>query len=108
MFFFLILARKLGAKADKNILNNCRTNLRILNTFVRTVNIGYQRAFARVLWRTLIKNSSYAIGRGNDGIELDEEMAGVEDLDPELLKYRWGGGCSGLSPKRFGGSLKMK
>jgi hypothetical protein len=52
-FVFLILAKKLGSEADGYIVETCGANLQALDTFVRTVNIGYQRTFARTLRRTL-------------------------------------------------------
>ncbi|CAK7244555.1 MAG: hypothetical protein STHCBS139747_006097 [Sporothrix thermara] len=57
-FIFLVLARKLRQSADEYILNSCRTYLRTLEAFATTVNIKYQKTFARVLQDTIQKTNS--------------------------------------------------
>jgi hypothetical protein len=97
-FLFLILAQKLGNSADDYIFDNVRTHLHALEAFVRTVNIGYQRTFARVLRRTLAK---YSRENGHAEGSRSASVSGLEDpwvdeFDPEMLKYRWTAGYSGL------------
>jgi xylanolytic transcriptional activator XlnR len=90
-FIFLILAQKLGKAADNLILENCTINLQVLDTFVQTVNIDYQRTFARVLRETLSTRLDDRSGaRGGAGNPSHDE------LDPVLLQYRWVAGYNGL------------
>lgn len=91
-FVFLILAKKLRREADGYIVETCSANLQALDTFVRTVNIGYQRTFARTLRRTLGRILGREVVNSREG-ETEEED---EEFDPQLLKYRWIGGYSGL------------
>lgn len=95
-FFFLILAQKLGSAADNLILENCSINLRVLDAFVETANIDYQRTFARILRQTMSK-----ILNGDSEEHLEESdfaptAEATDGLDPGLLQYRWIEGYSGL------------
>lgn len=91
-FIFLILAKKLKHLADDYIMRCCETNLRLLDAFVDTVSISYQKTFARVLRETLSQRMS---------AEDDSSAAGPasgqgETFDLEVLKYRWTAGYKGL------------
>ena len=96
-FIFLILAQKLGKAADNLILENCMINLQVLDTFVGTVNIDYQRTFARVLRQTLSRRLD---SRSSDGS--DVETPPHDTIDPALLKYRWIAGYNGLWNEEMG------
>lgn len=88
-FIFLILCRKFGSMSDQLILDHCAINLQILDIFVESSNMSYQRDFAKILRRTLSRSFadlSSGVASGAD----------VEPLDPELLQYRWTPGYSGL------------
>ena len=89
-FICLVLAQKLGMAADDLILENCMTNLQVLDTFVQTVNIDYQRTFARILRQTLSRrlDGQYAEG--------EVENSSYQELDPAILKYRWVAGYKGM------------
>ncbi|CAK7204980.1 hypothetical protein SEUCBS139899_007743 [Sporothrix eucalyptigena] len=95
-FIFLILARKLRQSADDYILNSCRTYLRTLEAFAATVNIKYQKTFARVLQDTI---SKCVEAQNQQKLQPDaaESAASADDwLDPEILNYRWTAGHGGL------------
>lgn len=103
-FIFLILAKKLRRSADEHILNCCQTNLRGLDAFVATVNISYQKTFARVLRETLSK----CLRPGEHGNNDAPEPASEDVLDPELLKYRWTAGYNGLWTEDMGRPKEAK
>jgi hypothetical protein len=87
-FIFLILAQKLGRQSDDLILRNCFINLQVLDIFVASTNMDYQRTFAKVLRRAL----SHNMGLGSStGVHQT-----VAELDPEMLAYRWTSGYRGL------------
>lgn len=91
-FIFLILAKKLKHLADDYIMQCCETNLCVLDAFVGTVSISYQKTFARVLRETISKR----IG-AEDGSFADGSGPGQGDtFDLEVLKYRWTAGYKGL------------
>lgn len=105
VFLFLVLAKKLGAPKGSPILDNCRTNLRVLDVFVQTVNIQYQRTFGRALRMTISRTmergrgthqSLSAVAESKSASDDGRNCAAEEDLDPELSKYRWVGGYTGL------------
>lgn len=87
-FIFLILAQKLGRQSDDLILRNCLINLQVLDIFVASTNMDYQRTFAKVLRRALSHNMG--LGSSTGGHQT------VADLDPEMLAYRWTSGYRGL------------
>ena len=109
-FIFLFLARKLRHSADEYILNSCRTYLRTLEAFAATVNIRYQKTFARVLQDTISK----CVEAQNNQQQLPPEDAQaaastVDDwLDPEIFNYRWTVGHSGLWNGEMGRPLETK
>jgi hypothetical protein len=71
-----------------------------LDAFVQTVNIGYQRTFARVLRMNLgMTRVSGAAGTDNDimpPLVDDGDTLPEEKFDPEVFKYRWTAGYNGL------------
>lgn len=99
-FIFLSLARKLRHSADEYILNSCRTYLRTLEAFQATVNIKYQKTFARVLQDTIAKcvEAQQQLQSGGDAAAVVAATAASDEdwLDPALLNYRWTVGHSGL------------
>jgi xylanolytic transcriptional activator XlnR len=105
-FIFLILARKLRHSADEYILNSCRTYLRTLEAFAATVNIRYQKTFARVLQDTIAK----CVEAQKNQLGNSEATAPPVDdwLDPAILNYRWTVGHSGLWNGEMGRQLEMK
>lgn len=99
-FIFLILAQKLGTAADELIINNCSTNLQVLDAFVSVVNIDYQRTFARILRETIERKlKRMPLGGRLDGVITAEQMTVEEEdqLDPFLLQIRWVSGGRGLA-----------
>jgi xylanolytic transcriptional activator XlnR len=90
-FIFLILIRKLK-DPDQYILSCCTTNLRALDAFVATVNISYQKTFARMLRETLSRRMNPQQDLVTDGSSSEQD----DNLSPELLKYRWTPGFNGL------------
>jgi hypothetical protein len=78
--------------ADEYILNCCQTNLRSLDAFASTVNISYQKTFARALRETI----SRCLTLKEDGTAELSDVSGDDMFDPELLKYRWTAGYNGL------------
>ncbi|PYI02468.1 hypothetical protein BO78DRAFT_463925 [Aspergillus sclerotiicarbonarius CBS 121057] len=98
-FIFLILAQKLGRQSDDLILRNCAINLQVLDMFVAATNMDYQRTFAKLLRRALSYNlgdSSAGSAPGNG--QPVAEFVGIpqSSLDPEMLRYRWVPGYTGL------------
>lgn len=91
-FIFLILAKKLKHLADDYIMRCCETNLCVLDAFVGTVGISYQKTFARVLRETLSKRMSAENGSAAGGSGSGQD----ETFDLEVLKYRWTAGYRGL------------
>lgn len=88
-----MLAKKFKNSADKHIVTCCQINLRALDAFADIVNISYQRTFAKAIRETIARCLDTA-----PGPELPDQNS-VEDeniFDPELLKYRWTVGYSGL------------
>ena len=97
-----MVAQKLGHDANRDIMNNCRVNLRVMDAFVRTVNIQYQGAFARIMRKTLRQATWAAI---NSGVEMPNDYGDIcssESSDEEAFKYRWIAGFSGLGPDARG------
>ncbi|CAK7217093.1 hypothetical protein SCUCBS95973_003034 [Sporothrix curviconia] len=108
-FIFLVLARKLRQSADDYILNSCRTYLRTLEAFAATVNIKYQKTFARVLQDTISK----CVEAQNQQQQLPDGSrivaAPADDwLDPEILNYRWTAGHGGLWNGEMGRQSEAK
>ncbi|BCS04224.1 Zn(II)2Cys6 transcription factor [Aspergillus luchuensis] len=98
-FIFLILAQKLGKQSDDLILRNCSINLQVLDMFVAATNMDYQRTFAKLLRRTLSFNMAESSGDSAPShSHLTPELTGVpqSSLDPEMLRYRWAPGYTGL------------
>ncbi|RAH57705.1 hypothetical protein BO85DRAFT_459695 [Aspergillus piperis CBS 112811] len=98
-FIFLILAQKLGKQSDDLILRNCSINLQVLDMFVAATNMDYQRTFAKLLRRTLSFNMAESSGDVAPGHgQSAPELTGVpqSSLDPEMLRYRWAPGYTGL------------
>ncbi|OJI82498.1 hypothetical protein ASPTUDRAFT_123034 [Aspergillus tubingensis CBS 134.48] len=98
-FIFLILAQKLGKQSDDLILRNCSINLQVLDMFVAATNMDYQRTFAKLLRRTLSFNMAESSGHiAPDHSQSTPELTGVpqSSLDPEMLRYRWAPGYTGL------------
>jgi hypothetical protein len=96
-FNFLILAQKLGQSSDDLILRNCAINLQVLDKLALTTDLDYQRTFAQLLRRALSSNlehSSDLNAKCDDSGELIQEIA--THLDPEMLRYRWISGFTGL------------
>ena len=96
----MILAQKLGTAADELIINNCSTNLQVLDAFVSVVNIDYQRTFARILRETIERKlKRMPLGGRLDGVITAEQMTVEEEdqLDPFLLQIRWVSGGRGLA-----------
>jgi len=79
----MILAKKL--QPDQVILDKCRSNLEILDVFVRSSNMKYQVDFARVLRRMLSRKPSNV-----------SHLLDTDPMDPELRRYRWVAGWSGV------------
>ncbi|KAH8659775.1 hypothetical protein BX600DRAFT_513447 [Xylariales sp. PMI_506] len=109
-FIFLILAKKLRHSADAYILSCCHTNQRSLDAFAATVNISYQKTFARVLQDT-ISNCLEAREEQMDittdrpaAAEVEEPLDATaeEVFGPGLSKYRWAPGFNGLWPEDMG------
>ncbi|KAI2841516.1 transcriptional regulator family: Fungal Specific TF [Aspergillus niger] len=98
-FIFLILAQKLGKRSDDLILRNCSINLQVLDMFVAATNMDYQRTFAKLLRRALSVNMAESTGDSVPGQDQPTpELTGVPQspLDPEMLRYRWAPGYTGL------------
>ncbi|PWY68391.1 hypothetical protein BO70DRAFT_374357 [Aspergillus heteromorphus CBS 117.55] len=98
-FIFLILAQKLGRHSDSLILHNCAINLQVLDMFVAATNMDYQRTFAKLLRRALSHNMDQSSSaQPLEGPQPLEESSGVPEpvLDPEMLRYRWIPGYTGL------------
>ncbi|PYH96658.1 hypothetical protein BO71DRAFT_417683 [Aspergillus ellipticus CBS 707.79] len=98
-FIFLILAQKLGRHSDNLILHNCAINLQVLDMFVVTTNMDYQRTFAKLLRRALSYNMGQSsLVQESDGGQPPGESPDVPEsaLDPEMLRYRWIPGYTGL------------
>ncbi|CAI7638565.1 unnamed protein product [Penicillium glandicola] len=91
-FIFLILAQKLGRQSDDLILRNCAINLQVLDMFVATTNMDYQRTFAKFLRRAL----SYNMAHSSSADASEDNQSLAEALDPEMLAYRWIPGYRGL------------
>ena len=91
-FIFLILAQKLGRQSDDLIMRNCAINLQVLDMFVATTNMDYQRTFAKSLRRAL----SYNMGHSSSTDSLEDNQTLSGQLDPGLLVYRWIPGYKGL------------
>ncbi|KAJ5959869.1 uncharacterized protein N7479_007019 [Penicillium vulpinum] len=91
-FIFLILAQKLGRQSDDLILRNCAINLQVLDMFVATTNMDYQRIFAKFLRRAL----SYNMAHSSSADVSEDNQPLAEVLDPEMLAYRWIPGYRGL------------
>jgi hypothetical protein len=62
--------------------------LQVLDIFVASTNMDYQRTFAKVLRRALSHNMSLSSSSERHQI--------LPDLDPEMLAYRWTPGHRGL------------
>jgi hypothetical protein len=89
-FIFYILVHKLGRQSNDHIRQTCLLSLQTLDTFVKTVDMKYQRIFAR------------AIRQAIDDAE-GSEFSGVNrPLDPEILKFRWIPGFHGLWDHELG------
>lgn len=99
-FIFIILASKLDPAADNHflILENCTINLRVLDAFVGTVGIEYQRTFTRVL-RAILER--WQRGEAEDRISGERRDLG-DGMDPAILKYRWVPGWNGLWSEDMG------
>ncbi|PWY91683.1 hypothetical protein BO94DRAFT_461610 [Aspergillus sclerotioniger CBS 115572] len=97
-FIFLILAQKLGRQSDDLILRNCTINLQVLDMFVAATNMDYQRTFAKLLRRALSCNMEDSAGSAPGDGQPVAEYVGVpqSSLDPEMLRYRWVPGYTGL------------
>ncbi|PYI32043.1 hypothetical protein BP00DRAFT_435704 [Aspergillus indologenus CBS 114.80] len=97
-FIFLILAQKLGQQSDSLILRNCAINLQVLDKFVLATNMDYQRTFAELLRKALSNNmtrsSQEKAHASHDHTSALEELE--SHLDPEMLRYRWAPGFTGL------------
>lgn len=89
-FIFYILALKFGRLSDDNIRQTCYLSLRALDVFIETVNMKYQRSFARVL-RQLMQE-----------VEIGDLSSEIRPLDPEILKFRWIPGFQGLWDHEMG------
>lgn len=109
-FIFLSLARKLRHSADEYILNSCRTYLRTLEAFQATVNIKYQKTFARVLQDTIAKcvEAQQQLKSGDAEAVVAATASDDDWLDPALLNYRWTVGHSGLWNGDMGRHLETK
>lgn len=93
-FIFLILARKLGSMSDQLILDNCAVNLQFLDIFVQNSNMTYQRDFAKILRKTLLRGvADRSLGSREHARSAETAK---EILDAGLLQYRWIAGYSGL------------
>lgn len=98
-FIFLILAQKLGKRSDDLILRNCSINLQVLDMFVAATNMDYQRTFAKLLRRALSFNMAESTGDSVPGQDQPTpELTGALQLplDPEMFRYRWAPGYTGL------------
>ncbi|PYH42273.1 fungal specific transcription factor domain-containing protein [Aspergillus saccharolyticus JOP 1030-1] len=97
-FIFLILAQKLGQKSDKLILRNCAINLQVLDQFVLATNMDYQRTFAKLLRKALSYNmKQHSPDQAQDGHGDTSPLEELQsNLDPEMLRYRWTPGFTGL------------
>lgn len=97
-FIFLILAQKLGQQSDSLILRNCAINLQVLDKFVLATNMDYQRTFAELLRKALSHNMERSSqDQGHTYHDRTSPLEEVEShLDPEMLRYRWTPGFTGL------------
>jgi hypothetical protein len=89
-FIFYILAHKFGRLSDDQIRETCYLSLRALDVFIETVNMKYQRIFARVLRRVMQE------------VENGDLTPEIRPLDPEILKFRWIPGFHGLWDHEMG------
>lgn len=92
-FVFLVLARKLHHPSDSLILDNCAINLRLLDRFAQITNIDYQRVFAQALRRTIERCLAVS---ADTTAEEEGWPESEQELDDEILQYRWTAGQRGL------------
>ncbi|OJJ50600.1 hypothetical protein ASPZODRAFT_55029 [Penicilliopsis zonata CBS 506.65] len=105
-FIFLILAQKLGHRSDTLILGNCSINLQVLDTFVKTTNMDYQRTFAKLLRKVLSSQLNTPDDTSASPKPSTGDTAGESaTLDPEMLRYRWTAGHRGLWANSVPGDL---
>lgn len=96
-FIFLILAQKLGQNSDGLILRNCAINLQVLDKFVLTTNMDYQRTFAQLLRKALSSNVEHSSSILPDSRDSDVPFHELPiRLDQEMMRYRWIPGFTGL------------
>ena len=91
-----MLAKKLDNNANNDILEYCRTNLRMLDAFVHIVNIPYQRIFAGIIRQMLRQKAFRPFDIGPGASNEDFNIMSSAHLDQEVLKFRWIAGFRGL------------